>query len=165
MERCRVQFSELVVIVESSSDVAEALRSLLAEAGFSAAITSHDKLANPQRLSSLLAAHEAGVFLWDVPPPLDDHARLLQHVQRVAPGWGFVAMTTNRNAVEKRLLWKPPELLEKPFSVADAIGALHRASPQALDIPTEKLPWRVYARRLHRRANELACVVPVGKLC
>jgi DNA-binding NtrC family response regulator len=156
---------DLVVIVESSDDVAEILRSLLAGAGFSTVVTTHAALARPHHLDGLLTAHEPGVFLWDVPPPLDDHVRLLQRVQQVAPRWGVVAMSTNRLAVEKRLLWKPPELLEKPFSLGEAVRALHRASPRSLDIPTEKLPWQVYARLLHRRENKLACVVPVGKLC
>ncbi len=116
----------LVAVVEGCADIATILCAVLSEEGVQTVVERHDDLAQAGYLRRFVEARDPRLFLWDVPPPLEEHWKLLHRVRRAAPGVGFVVTSTNARRIER--LGLPPDvvLIDKPFDLDDVLRAIRR---------------------------------------
>jgi DNA-binding NtrC family response regulator len=116
----------LVVVVESCAEIATILCTVLHEEGVRAVVERHEDLAQAGHLRRLIETRQPRLFLWDVPPPLDEHWKLLHRVRRAAPRVGFVVTSTNGRRLERLGLPPDVELVDKPFDLDDVLRAIRR---------------------------------------
>jgi CheY-like chemotaxis protein len=122
----------VVVVIDSSPDTVEMLRTALRPTGIVAfSAMTYDIRDGRIDFEALLRLHSPSVIVYDIAPPYDENWRLCQHLRDVgeARHVPFVLTSTNAAHVEK-LAGRAPQIYEivgKPYDLGLIVEAVKNA--------------------------------------
>ena len=128
-----VEPSNVVAVINSTTDIVDMLRIAIEQAGFVVVSALTPEIRDGHiDIEQLVRRHEPKVIVYDVAPPYEPNWNLFQHVAKmpVMQGRQFVITSTNARHVER--LASPQEHVYEVVGKSEDIGRIVQAVKEAL---------------------------------